>query len=577
MKKILSAIMMIVLTLTIQAQNTKKKKKKFTQLSVRGGIDMAKKDNFTDFVKMPLKGLDAGLSVDKYWNWFGLGIDFDFLQNGKPVYDETALSAKLGGAAGWYNPTWLTTSTSASKLTRTFAGIGPSFKYQTNNGKFVAELNLRGGVTYTKGSGLNFSTNAAAGSPAWAFTRNGDATGAPQLSWGTFYHQGYNNDLIATAKAQVRLNYYIKPKLGVNLGTYYMHYFGSDAKYNYLDVNDAAAYWNLKPSLAVSALSSYGATIGLSYRLSKKQASKATASKSSLTVMVKDELTNLPLVDANVTVSSNTGIAFTGVTNAGGIVTFNKMEAGVYTVSGVLHDIPTGKQNVQIDGKNQTANTTLMHNDPRFTVMGKAINLSNSKPESGVSVTLKNTGKGSVKMTTSQSATGAFSFQLDGDSDYELVGKKASYLSNIEKITTKGLTRSQTLYVELEIGVVEVEKGKSLILQKIYYDLDKANITEDASSDLEKLTVFLQDNPTFSIEIASHTDSRGSDDYNLKLSQERAQAVKNYLTTKGINAGRLTARGYGETKLINKCSNGVNCTEEEHQLNRRTEFTVISN
>jgi outer membrane protein OmpA-like peptidoglycan-associated protein len=180
-------------------------------------------------------------------------------------------------------------------------------------------------------------------------------------------------------------------------------------------------------------------------------------------------------------------------------------------------------------------------------------------------------------MSTSQSNTGGFSFQLDGNSDYELVGKKASYISNIEKITTKGLTRSQTLYVELEVGVEEVRKGQTLILNKIYYDLDKANIREDASSDLEKLIIFIQDNPSFNVEIASHTDSRGDAAYNKKLSQDRAQAVVNYLTNKGILKARLTAQGYGESRLINKCADGVNCSEQEHQANRRTEFKVLEN
>lgn len=181
-------------------------------------------------------------------------------------------------------------------------------------------------------------------------------------------------------------------------------------------------------------------------------------------------------------------------------------------------------------------------------------------------------------MATSQSVTGQFGFQLDANSDYELVGKKASYISNIEKITTKGLTRSQTLYVELELGVEEVVKGKPIQLNKIYYDMGKANITEAASSDLEKLVQFLTDNPTFKIEIASHTDnSIGSDEANMVLSQQRAAAVVKYLVQKGIPSSRMSAKGYGVTRLKYNCGPGTNCTEEQHQANRRTEFNVTGN
>jgi len=85
----------------------------------------------------------------------------------------------------------------------------------------------------------------------------------------------------------------------------------------------------------------------------------------------------------------------------------------------------------------------------------------------------------------------------------------------------------------------------------------------------------MRDKPGLRIELMSHTDSRGDDDYNMALSQQRAQSVVNYLVNKGIARNRLVAKGYGETRLKNRCSNGVNCTEEEHQQNRRTEFRII--
>ncbi|MCD8528964.1 MAG: OmpA family protein [Chitinophagales bacterium] len=87
---------------------------------------------------------------------------------------------------------------------------------------------------------------------------------------------------------------------------------------------------------------------------------------------------------------------------------------------------------------------------------------------------------------------------------------------------------------------------------------------------------FFDENKNLTIEIGSHTDSRGSDKYNEDLSQRRAQSVVDYFIGKGVPATQLQAKGYGESKLVNKCSNGVECTEEEHQQNRRTTFRVVS-
>ncbi|MCC7232022.1 MAG: OmpA family protein, partial [Bacteroidia bacterium] len=118
--------------------------------------------------------------------------------------------------------------------------------------------------------------------------------------------------------------------------------------------------------------------------------------------------------------------------------------------------------------------------------------------------------------------------------------------------------------------------NKPIVLENIYYDLDKYEIRADAAAGLDKLVQIMLDNPDIRIELSSHTDSRADDKYNMILSQKRAESAVNYIVGKGISRDRITARGYGETQLVNRCSNGVECTEEEHQANRRTEFKVIS-
>ena len=112
-------------------------------------------------------------------------------------------------------------------------------------------------------------------------------------------------------------------------------------------------------------------------------------------------------------------------------------------------------------------------------------------------------------------------------------------------------------------------------LNNIYYDLDKASLLPEAEKELDKLVIILRENPDISIQLNSHCDSRGNDAYNLKLSQRRAQSVVNYLLDRGISLKRLVAKGFGETKLLNRCRNGVKCSEDQHALNRRTEFQIV--
>lgn len=116
--------------------------------------------------------------------------------------------------------------------------------------------------------------------------------------------------------------------------------------------------------------------------------------------------------------------------------------------------------------------------------------------------------------------------------------------------------------------------GCKLDLQPIYFDFDKWNIREDAEVELSKILEAMKLYPELVIHIESHTDSRGTDTYNLQLSERRAQSTRNWLLDKGIDSDRLTAKGYGESQLVNHCSDGVECTDEEHQLNRRSMFLI---
>lgn len=128
------------------------------------------------------------------------------------------------------------------------------------------------------------------------------------------------------------------------------------------------------------------------------------------------------------------------------------------------------------------------------------------------------------------------------------------------------------------LGTIDLDSitiGKRFQIPNIYYDFDKWNIRPEAASTLDKLSVFLKDNPGIIVELGSHTDSRGSDDYNLVLSDKRAAAAVEYLVAnQGLDAEKITSKGYGETQLINRCDDGVVCSENDHQLNRRTEIKI---
>lgn len=125
------------------------------------------------------------------------------------------------------------------------------------------------------------------------------------------------------------------------------------------------------------------------------------------------------------------------------------------------------------------------------------------------------------------------------------------------------------------VELVRAEVNTTFEIENIYYDYDKYFIRPDAATELDRLITVLKDNPQITVEMGSHTDSRGRDAYNMSLSQKRAKAAYEYLLNQGVEGGSLTYRGYGETTLINSCKNGVACSEKAHQKNRRTELKIV--
>jgi len=171
---------------------------------------------------------------------------------------------------------------------------------------------------------------------------------------------------------------------------------------------------------------------------------------------------------------------------------------------------------------------------------------------------------------------GETSLPVEINTELKITANKPNYFTQSKIVKTGGdLKDGNTNVIAVEIVLDKIFTQQEIVIDNIYYDLDAATLRSEALPILDELAELLRDNNSLIVEIGAHTDSRGSDRYNEDLSQRRAQSVVDYLISKKIASARLVARGYGETQLLNDCFNGVDCTEDEHQINRRTTFKVV--
>lgn len=173
-----------------------------------------------------------------------------------------------------------------------------------------------------------------------------------------------------------------------------------------------------------------------------------------------------------------------------------------------------------------------------------------------------------------------FSYNGKCSTSYRIVASQKNYYDDVASIitnSTDGKIVNHKLFLQPNTEFVIVRKQKMINTKPIYFDLDKSNIRKDAAIELNRVVDILNKYPNIRLEVKSHTDSRAPDDYNMMLSNKRAKATINYIISKGIDSSRVFGKGYGETEILNKCKNGVKCTQAEHALNRRTEFIVHDN
>jgi len=219
----------------------------------------------------------------------------------------------------------------------------------------------------------------------------------------------------------------------------------------------------------------------------------------------------------------------------------------------------------------------LVSENCKITITGIVYDVATSEPIPGATVLLLDENN-TILDQVIVGAEATYSFTTDCEKQYAIRGTKENY-DSYEKIVQ---TSDKTSVVEVPVPLMTTDPcppndlGCRLDLQPIYFDFDRYNIRPDAEIELAKILSAMRIYPELKIDIESHTDSRAPKRYNEILSERRAQATLDWLVAKGIDRSRLTAKGYGEGKLVNKCADGIECTEEEHQLNRRSMFIIVN-
>lgn len=209
---------------------------------------------------------------------------------------------------------------------------------------------------------------------------------------------------------------------------------------------------------------------------------------------------------------------------------------------------------------------------PSLTIEGTIYEENTKIPIGGIEVQLLNLKTNKIELYITAD-DGKYIFKdLDPKTEYRVTAENPDCINSSIDTSTSNWKESPSIQADIELSCV----GNVVRLKKIHYETDKYNIRPEDKQELNSLIEILNKYPDMKIELRSHTDSRSDDNYNLELSDKRAKSAVRYLVKNGINVNRLVAKGYGESMPLNKCTNGVKCTEEEYLENRRTEFKILN-
>lgn len=215
-----------------------------------------------------------------------------------------------------------------------------------------------------------------------------------------------------------------------------------------------------------------------------------------------------------------------------------------------------------------------------YNLAGTVVDKRTNKILANAEVTLKDENNNVLESIKSDN-NGVFQFNLScKEQTYIVEAQKEKYEDDFTDFTVDTKAKDSKLKLALEPSAAGIGTDLALLLNlnPIYFDYDKSFIRPDAEIELVKIINYMKEFPSVKIDVRSHTDSRGRDAYNMALSERRNASTKQYIMDKGgISTDRISGKGYGETRLTNRCSNDVECSKEEHQANRRSEFIVVEN
>lgn len=234
---------------------------------------------------------------------------------------------------------------------------------------------------------------------------------------------------------------------------------------------------------------------------------------------------------------------------------------------------------------NRIGNDDIYHfsrNQQIITLQGVVYDAITKLPLRNSQVTMRQARKTDTLMTD---ANGSFKKELPPDVDLELVTRKPGYLNEFSFVSSEGISKDSVITKNIYLKRIEDDQRyvanncdslkKVFAVQPVYYDLDRFEIRPDAKSALDNLVALMKKYPAVTVITSSHTDSRATELYNRTLSLKRGASAKSYLVAKGIAPSRISVEYYGKTRLVNRCYEGIVCSEEDQQLNRRTEFDII--
>lgn len=558
------------------------------QFGINVGYDLLPKYSNTYTYYGINGGLKFGVTADYYFGNIGVGVDYDYLKN--------SVSSTISDPL-FYDTLQINSSSKievSESITRQFIGIGPNYNLGIGN-TLNLKLYARGGYAITQGGELITTATHPDGTKV-------------------DHHVMFSGlDAASLAiKAGLGINYALTEDLAINAGVYYINQLAvhPDRSFELNNRGQMGMVYGHTPfvenqsnyAIGLGApyviaaplnmtdisdpFSSIGVNLGVVYTLNsqskpkpekkKEEVPEVVSNNNKIIITVEDEMSKQVVPGAEVFLKNQVGeIVSRGISNKKGVVEFKNLAGEDYAISGNVYGTATSVTTVGKQELNPQLPTSkkIFYFDLRFILKGNVVNKRSRSGEPGVTVSLTNNSNRAVLKETT-SGDGSFGFVLEKNASYNLVAIKENKLSDIRGVSTKGLNRSTTLFVDLELGVDNLDCGKGTILD-IKYEFDKSDLLSESKFEIDKVIRYMKDHPNSRIEMSAHTDSRGPSEYNLSLSDKRARSAVDYILSRGINASRITSQGYGETRLKNHCKDGTTCSEADHAINRRTEATLI--